>query len=135
MEASAPGSVIVSWETSRVPYYRVSAEQQAKTGSELYDVNSPCWHGLEAHVTNDVAFIRSSPDERDHRLYEQAAPASPRSPGGLEGLAGRCGDYVRRWCRWVTSGLADTRWAQTLTHGGAAPGERRATLPSPQASA
>lgn len=45
------------------------------------------------------------PNERAPRLYEQAAPARPRSPRGLEGLAGRCGDYVRRWCRWVTSGL------------------------------
>jgi hypothetical protein len=48
----------------------------------------------------------SPPGEREHRLYERAAPANPQIPGGLEGLAGRYGDDVRRWCRWVTRGLA-----------------------------
>jgi hypothetical protein len=70
-------------------------------------------------------------DVRGPRLYEQAAPANPGSPGGLPGLAGRCGEYVRRWWRWVRSGLAGMRGAQTLRHGGAAPGGRRATLPTP----
>jgi hypothetical protein len=73
----------------------------------------------------------SPADVRGPRLYEQAAPANPRSPGGLQGLTGRCGEYVRRWCRWVTSGLSGTRWAKTLRLGGAGPGGLRGTLPTP----
>jgi hypothetical protein len=81
--------------------------------------------GAPGRGANGPAYVRAP------RLYEQAAPASPRRPGGLAGLAGRCGDYVRRWCRWVTSGLSCTRWAQTLRHGGDGPGGRRATHPTP----
>jgi hypothetical protein len=62
----------------------------------------------------------SPANEQVPRLYEQAAPAGPGSPGELEGLAGRWGDYVRRWRRWVTSGLAGTRWVETLMPGGTA---------------
>jgi RNA-directed DNA polymerase len=49
---------------------------------------------------------RSCADEREPWLYEQAAQISPPGPSRLEGLGGRCGAYVRRWCGWVTSGLA-----------------------------
>jgi hypothetical protein len=74
-------------------------------------------------------------DARAPRLYEQAAPASPPSPGGLEGLAGRCGDYVRRWCRWVTSGLGGTRWAGLLRRDRVGPGAPRPARRAPRASA
>ena len=63
--------------------------------------------------------VRSLADEREPRLYEQAAPASPPGPSRLEGLGGRCAAYVRRWCRWVTSGLAESPGGCLLPGGGA----------------
>jgi hypothetical protein len=78
----------------------------------------------------------SPANEQAPRLYEQAAPASPESLWELDGLAGRCGDYVRRWWRWVTSGLAGTRWVETRMLGGtAAPHGQRLTQQPPRTRA
>jgi len=60
-----------------------------------------------AHGPRDAGDdARSCADVREPRLYEQAAQIIPPGPSRLEGPGGRCGDYVRRWCGWVTSGIA-----------------------------
>ena len=115
----------------------VAARMRAAAGSS--EGAPPSGENNAAAANEEVGFHVGGTNcpghERKPRLYEQAAPASPRTPGGLEGLPGRCGDYVRRWCRWVMSGLSCSRWAETRLHGRVAPDRPRTSLRSRQAPA